>query len=70
MANNKLQPPRSINYRWSQFSKIFRSQLVSAYELILILKLITLQNVTLKPKKTTIAIIFSLQSAQQCQYVF
>ena len=33
MANNKLQPHRSINYRCSQFPKIFRLQLVSAFEL-------------------------------------
>ena len=39
MANNKLQPHMSINYRCSQFPKIFLSQLRCAFELIFILKL-------------------------------
>ena len=39
MANNKLQPHRSINHRYSQFLKIFDRSFVTAYELILILKL-------------------------------
>ena len=39
MANNKLQPHRSINYRCSQFPKIFRLQLHCVFELVFILKL-------------------------------
>ena len=49
MANSKLQPHRSINYRCSQFPKIFRSQLqriVSAFELTFILKLAEVESRT------------------------
>ena len=39
VPNNKLLPHGSINYRCSQFPKIFRPQLRCAFELIFILKL-------------------------------
>ena len=39
MANNKLQPYRSINYRGLQFQRFSDRSFVSAFEAIFILKL-------------------------------
>ena len=71
MANNKLQPHRSINYRCLQFPKVSDRSIVSALELIFCLEIRLDYKILLpKHKMTTIAIDTYLQSAHQCQYVF
>ena len=69
MANNQLQPHRSIIIAVRNFQRFFGRSFVSAFEPIFILKLVYTVKCNLKHKKTTIVINISLQSAQQRQYV-